>query len=149
MKTRVLTSLALGLSLAACATSTPLPEVQRPTLSGSWTLQRGSNLPAAPGDVRMMLRTAPPRQGEPALAVSGFSGVNYFRGEALVDTDQQRLMVGTLAATRERGPAQRMQFESRFLGQMEQVVQFQWQDPATLVLRTLSGDTLTFAQASR
>lgn len=108
MNLRILAPMALATLLATCATARPLPDPQ----------QQASNLPAIPDNIRLAFHPAPPQQGKAVLTVSGFGGVNHFRGEALTDPGEQR----PLASTRKRGTAARMQFESAFLQQMEQVV---------------------------
>lgn len=144
MTSRTLFPLLLAASLAGCATSTPLPDSTAPTLPGNWALQESSGLPAAPDSVRLVMRAAAPREGKTVLDVSGYSGVNNYRGQATVDTGEKLLVIGKLATTRMAGPPERMQFEAPFIDRLEQVGSYEWKDGSTLVLKTLSGETLTF-----
>ncbi|MES2918418.1 MAG: META domain-containing protein [Pseudomonadota bacterium] len=147
MSPRTTLSLALTLALAACATSTPLPEAGAPALAGSWTLQEASGLAPIPDTIRLVLRDSPPREGKTGLEVSGYAGVNHYRGTARLNTAERQLFMGPLAATRMAGPASLMQFEGAFLQQLEKVANYQWQDADTLQLRTVPGDTLTFVRS--
>ncbi|MCC2636514.1 MAG: hypothetical protein K0Q68_233 [Moraxellaceae bacterium] len=146
MSPRTTLPLALALTLAACATSTPLPEASAPALAGNWTLQEASGLPLVPDTIRLVLRDSPPREGETGMEVSGYAGVNHYRGMARINTAERQLFMGPLATTRMAGPAPLMQFEGAFLQQLEKVASYQWRDADTLLLRTVPGETLTFTR---
>lgn len=150
MKLHSTLPLALAATLAACATSTPLPDSRAPALSGAWTLQAAPGLPAPPDGVRLVLRQAPPREGgQVVLDVSGFSGANLYSGQARVNASQQQLFIGPLTTTRMVGPEERMRFEGAYLQQLEKVGGYEWREAGTLVLKTLAGDDLTFIRADR
>lgn len=146
MTSRTLLPFLLAATLAGCATSTPLPATTAPTLPGNWALQESSGLPAAPDSVRLVLRSSAPREGKPVLEVSGYAGVNNYRGQATLDTGEQLLVIGRLATTRMAGPPERMQFEGPFLERLEQVGRYEWTADGALVLKTLAGETLTFVR---
>lgn len=150
MKLRSTLPLALAATLAACATSTPLPDSRAPALPGAWTLQAAPGLPAPPDGVRLVLRQAPAREGgQTALDVSGFSGANLYSGQARVNASQQQFFIGPLTTTRMVGPEERMRFEGAYLQQLEKVGSYEWREGGTLVLKTLAGDTLTFNRSDR
>lgn len=159
MTTRFFLPLLLAASMAACATSTPLPATPpasgaaaSPTapaaaLAGLWALAEAPGLPAVPEGIRLVLRNAPPREGGQAtLDVSGFAGVNHYRGQATLNADQQQLVTGPLAATRMAGPDAAMRFEAAYLQQLEKVGRYEWRGSDTLVLRTLGGESLVFSR---
>lgn len=150
MKSLPTLSLLMAATVAGCATSTPLPAASAPALPGNWTLQAAPGLPPAPDSIQLALRTAPPREGGQAmLDVSGFAGVNHYRGQATLNAAQRQLVIGPVATTRMAGPEERMRFEGAYLQQLEKVGSYEWKDGDTLVLRTLSGETLTFSRAPR
>lgn len=150
MKSLPTLPLLLSACLAGCATSTPLPTATTPGLTGNWTLRAAPGLPAAADGVRLALRPAPAREGGQAmLDVSGFSGVNLYSGQARINAPQQQLFIGTLSTTRMVGPEERMRFESAYLQQLEKVGSYQWKDGDTLVLHTLSGESLEFSRSAR
>lgn len=141
--------LAAAAVLAGCANSTPLPAATTPVLAGQWQLQSAPGLPAAPAGVSLVLREAPTREGRTVLEAGGYSGVNHFRGQATVNAAGQQLVFGPLAATRMGGPEERMRFEGAYLQQLEKVGRYRFGDSGTLVLETLSGETMTFARQPR
>lgn len=150
MKLRSTLPLVLAATLAACATSAPLPDAPAPALPGTWSLQAAPGLPSPPDGVRLVLRPAPAREGGQAvLDVSGFSGANLYSGQAKVNAPQQQLFFGPLSTTRMVGPEERMRFESAYLQQLEKVGSYEWRDGGTLVLKTLAGETLTFNRSDR
>lgn len=144
MNFRTTLPLLLATSLAACATSTPLPAATAPALPGQWTLQPASA--SGDGAIRLVLRETPAREGKTVLDVSGFAGVNHYKGTALFNASENMLVMGTLATTRMAGPADRMQAEGAYLQKLEQVGSYAWKD-GLLVLKTLGGETLTFVKA--
>ncbi len=150
MKARAaLLSLCLMTSLTACTTTLKPEQIAqtRKGMLGSWTLQQAAELPQLPANILLTLRpdTA---QDEKKLAVSGFSGVNHFVGNASVQWPQQQIVFGALATTRMMGPEPRMQFEQAFLKQMGEVASFKL-DEDKLQLKTLSGATLVFLRGAQ
>lgn len=139
--------LALAACVTACSSSTPLSPASAPALPGQWTLQP-AHAPGDAGVIRLVLRESPPREGgQQVLEVSGFAGINHYKGTATVSADGHMLVMGTLATTRMAGPADRMAAEGAYLQKLEQVGSYDWQD-GSLVLKTLAGETLTFVRST-
>ncbi|HET8730073.1 MAG TPA: META domain-containing protein [Moraxellaceae bacterium] len=146
MTLRTALPLFFAASLAACSSApTPIPGSSAPVLPGQWTLQQAGT-PATDGAVRLVLRQTPPREGTTVLDVSGFSGVNHYKGFATYDADAHMLVMGALSTTRDTGPATKLQAEGAYLQKLEQVASFEWKEGGVLVLKTLAGDQLTFTR---
>ncbi|HEX6591778.1 MAG TPA: META domain-containing protein [Moraxellaceae bacterium] len=153
MKTRT-ALMALCVSAAALTgcSSTPLktPEqiaAARQTLNGSWTLTKASDIAEIPSSILLTLHPDTAKDSD-KLNVSGFSGVNHFVGSATISWSDQHLVFGALATTRKMGPEPRMKFETELLKQLGEVGNFKLQGD-TLTLKTLAGNTLTFAKGAQ
>lgn len=150
MKLRLLTLLSFLLSflLAGCHS---LTSAETPTtLTGSWTLKSADNLPEVPENIFLLLHQSGKNDSATPipLHVSGFSGINQFKGTGKVDWNNLTLTTGRLASTRKMGPEPRMKLEQVFLQALEDVDHFQLKDNQ-LILSTSKNKQLTFARGAQ
>jgi heat shock protein HslJ len=153
-------TLALATTFTACvslaappATTEPAAQVSTAKESlapmiGIWVLGSASGLDAIPGGVTLSIRK---HDGLDAgsLHIGGFSGINYYSSDALIDGSQHRFILSSkLASTEKWGPKPGMSFEKAYLGKLDGVVEYRLGSAQDLTLTTLNGDTLQFHKVS-
>lgn len=114
-------------------------------LEGSWLLQSATAInEKIPQGITMTISDNPDAvQGK--FHIVGYSGVNYYVGNANLDPSQQRFILSTdLNDTKQQGPKDSMQFEQDYLNQLDAVVTYSQSGPQSLTLRTMAGAKLQF-----
>ncbi len=120
--------------LAGCAggpAGDPVVEAPAPSAVGDWVLVSiGGEVPAA----MAAPRRAPTLRLGADLAVSGFAGVNQYRGALSAPSEGGVFEVGPLASTRMAGPPESNRLESRFVAALSGARTWSIED-GSLVLR--------------
>jgi heat shock protein HslJ len=158
VSTLLMIMLAVATTFTACVSMASQPESATAVTSttqaagnpvlGLWVLGSASNISTVPGGITLSIR----RNGAlntGSLHIGGFSGINYYVSDALIDGSQQRFILSSkLASTERHGPQQDVVFEKAYLDELDGVVEYHLSSADDMTLTTIKGDTLKFHKIS-